>query len=314
MLKSSAPKEQYPAKVQYSKAAIIQFLEHITRNPLTPIAISLIVLFIVVAVLAPLIAPYDPLEIQSWRVIAGERTYPPFPISTEHWFGTDQLGRDIFSRVIYGLRTSLFVGLVARGLSMLVGVALGLLAGYLGGAIETTIMRATDISLAFPPLLLAMIVTAVLGPSIWTVCAAIVLVGWPDVTRLVRSQVLTIKREVYVEAVKAIGAGNPRIILQHVLPNCLGPILVAFSMGIPGAVMYEAGLSFFGLGVQPPTPSLGSIIADGRGYIMFAPWYSLFPGIVLSLFVLSFNIIGDALIDKLDPSRTHTKFRGSPGV
>jgi ABC-type dipeptide/oligopeptide/nickel transport system permease subunit len=234
--------------------------------------------------------------------VDGEKIYAPYPPSKMHLFGTDQLGRDLFSRIVFGVRVSLFVGIVARGLSMLLGVFLGLITGFSGGIIDNIIMRITDVFMSIPAILLAMIVTLIFSPSLTSVILAIVVVGWPDVARLVRSQVLSIKNNEYVEAVEALGAKKIRIILKHILPNCMGIIIVSFSMGIPGAVMYEAGLSFFGLGIQPPSPSLGSIISNGRGYMMFAPWYSILPGIVLALFVLSVNILGDTVIDYFDPS------------
>ena len=268
------------------------------RLPLVGAAV--IVVFVLLAVLAPFIVS-DPTQIEMRREQDGETLTPPFPPNPRNLFGTDQLGRDIFARVVFGLRTSLIVGLLVRGLSMVAGTLLGLISGYFPKTVDDVIMRVTDIMLAFPVILLAMTVTAVLGPGLVTVCVALALVAWPDVARLVRGQVLAIRGQTYVEAARSVGAGNWRILLRHVLPNCMGPIIVAFSMGIPGAIMYEAGLSFFGFGIQPPTPSLGSIISDGRGYITVAPWYPGFPGLVLTLLVLSVNLVGDGLIDVMNP-------------
>ncbi len=261
---------------------------------------GVILIFVLLAAFAPYIVA-DPTQIEMRRDQDGETITPPFPPNPRNLFGTDQLGRDIFARVVFGLRTSLIVGILVRGLSMVAGTLLGLISGYFPKAVDDVIMRITDIMLAFPVILLAMTVTAVLGPGLVTVCVALALVAWPDVARLVRGQVLAIKEQTYVGSARSVGAGNWRILLRHVLPNCMGPIIVAFSMGIPGAIMYEAGLSFFGFGIQPPTPSLGSIISDGRGYITVAPWYPGFPGLVLTLLVLSVNLVGDSLIDVMNP-------------
>ena len=269
-----------------------------TRLPL--IGVGVILVFVFLAAFAPYIVA-DPTRIEMRREQDSQTVTPPFPPNPRNLFGTDQLGRDIFARVIFGLRTSLIVGILVRGLSMVAGTMLGLISGYFPKAVDDVIMRITDIMLAFPVILLAMTVTAVLGPGLVTVCVALALVAWPDVARLVRGQVLAIREQTYVEAARSVGAGNWRILLRHVLPNCMGPIIVAFSMGIPGAIMYEAGLSFFGFGIQPPTPSLGSIISDGRGYITVAPWYPGFPGLVLTLLVLSVNLVGDGLIDVMNP-------------
>lgn len=260
--------------------------------------------FIVFCVFLAIFGPsflVDPTIVEMSREVDGTVMRPPFAPNPKNIFGTDQLGRDIFSRSVTGLRTSLIVGLVVRGITMVVGVVIGLLAGYFGGIFDEIVMRLTDIMLVFPALLLAMTISAVLGTGFFTLCLALVLVAWPDVARLVRSQTISIKEEVYVEAARAVGVPRWRILFRHILPNCLGPIIVSFSMGIPGAIMYEAGLSFFGFGLRPPIPSLGNIIADGRGYITVAPWYPGFPGLLLTLLVLSFNLLGDGLVDALNP-------------
>lgn len=277
------------------------------RLPL--VGAGVILVFVLLAALAPFVVS-DPTQIEMRRERDGETITPPFAPNARNLFGTDQLGRDIFARVVFGLRTSLIVGLLVRGLSMAAGTLLGLISGYFPTIVDSIIMRITDIMLAFPVILLAMTVTAALGPGLLTVCLALALVAWPDVARLVRGQVLAIREQTYVEAARSIGAGNWRILLRHVLPNCMGPIIVAFSMGIPGAIMYEAGLSFFGFGIQPPTPSLGSIISDGRGYITVAPWYPGFPGLVLTLLVLSVNLVGDGLIDAMNPRAARGRRNG----
>ena len=268
-----------------------------------PAAISMlfIIMLAVIGLFAPVIAPKDPKEIEIFREVEGQVINPPYPPSVENWFGTDQLGRDIFSRVLYGIRTSLIIGLLVRGGVMIVGVCLGVSAGYLPGIVAKATMRLTDVMLAFPALIIAMAVTAILGPSLSTVIVALVLVGWPDVTRLVYGQTLGIRSSDYVLAARALGANSFRIITRQILPNIANPIIVAFSMGIPGAIMYEAGLSFFGFGIQPPMPSLGLIISDGRGYLTVAPWYTIFPGLTLVAIVLAFNFLGEGLIDVLDP-------------
>jgi peptide/nickel transport system permease protein len=271
-----------------------------TRNRLAMASLGFILLLTALAILAPLIAK-SPTQIEMRRTVGTQTLNPPFAPGVRNWFGTDQLGRDIYARILFGLRTSLVVGVIVRGATMLVGILIGLVSGYFPGLVDNVIMRITDTMLVFPVLLLAMTITAILGPGLYTVCFALVLVAWPDVARLIRGQVLSIRRQAYVEAARSIGAKDRRIIFKHILPNCLGVIVVAFSMGIPGAIMYEAGLSFFGYGIQPPTPSLGSLIANGRGYMMVAPWYPGFPGLVLALLVLSFNLLGDAIIDAFDP-------------
>lgn len=257
--------------------------------------------FVLLALLAPLFPSLDPEAIESRRVVDGETILPPYAPSLKNIMGTDQLGRDIFARVLYGLRVSLLVGVVARGLTMLLGVTLGVISAYYGGWVDSLIMRITDIFLAFPVMLLAMVITLILKPSLMTVCVAIMLVGWPDVTRLIRGQALKLKNKDYVKASRALGARDSWIILRQVLPNCLSLIIVSFSMGVPGAIMYEAGMSFFGYGIQAPTPSLGNMIADARGYMTVCPWYILFPGLTLVLIVVAFNIFGDGLNDALDP-------------
>lgn len=257
--------------------------------------------FVLMALLAPLFPSLDPEAIESRRVVDGETILPPYAPSLKNIMGTDQLGRDIFARVLYGVRVSLLVGVVARGLTMLLGVTLGVISAYYGGWVDSLIMRITDIFLAFPVMLLAMVITLILKPSLMTVCVAIMLVGWPDVTRLIRGQALKLKNKDYVKASRALGARDSWIILRQVLPNCLSLIIVSFSMGVPGAIMYEAGMSFFGYGIQAPTPSLGNMIADARGYMTVCPWYILFPGLTLVLIVVAFNIFGDGLNDALDP-------------
>ncbi len=261
----------------------------------------LIMALIAISLLLPFIPGVNPEAIESRRVADGQTVLPPYPPSAENIMGTDQLGRDILSRVLYGVRVSLLVGVMARGLTMLLGVTLGVVSAYYGGWVDTVIMRLTDIFLAFPVMLLAMVITLLLKPSLTTVCVAIMIVGWPDVARLIRGQALRLKHKDYVKASRSLGASDVWIILKQILPGCLSLVIVSFSMGVPGAIMYEAGMSFFGYGIQAPTPSLGNMIADARGYMTVCPWYILFPGLTLVLIVVAFNIFGDGLNDALDP-------------
>ncbi len=293
--------QSWPRRFQERRSGFIAFAEQLWGYKLATFGLLFILLLAVVAICAPYLAPRSPTDIEMFRDVDGRTLNPPFSPSSQNWFGTDQLGRDLFSRVIYAIRTSLLIGLLVRGGAMVMGTTLGLIAGYSPGWINGVIMRFTDLMLAFPALLIAMVFTAVLGPSLLTVALALILVGWPDVARLVFGQTLSARESEYVLSARAIGVPTGRILLRHILPNITGPIIVAFSMGIPGAIMYEAGLSFFGFGIQPPTPSLGSIISDGRGYMTAAPWYPIFPGLMLAAVVLAFNFLGEGLIDVLDP-------------
>jgi ABC-type dipeptide/oligopeptide/nickel transport system permease subunit len=264
------------------------------------IGVVVIVVIVAGAVFAPLIATDDPLRID----LVG-RLQPPSP---EHWMGTDFQGRDIWSRLVYGARISLAVGLVSQAISLVLGVALGLLAGYYGRWVDELVMRLADITLAFPTLLLLIAMVAALAPSLGVVLLTIGLVGWAGMARLVRGQVLVVRQLEYVQAVRALGARDLRIVLRHVLPNVIAPVVIAATIGVAGAIMAEAALSFLGLGVQPPTPSWGAMIADGRDLNLLrnAPWTSVFPGLAIGAAVLGFNLLGDALRDALDPRRLET--------
>ena len=232
----------------------------------------------------------------------GRGTLPFQSPNVGHWLGTDQLGRDILSRVIYGSQVSLQVGLIAVSLSLLVGVTLGLLAGYWSNTwLEQLIMRLMDALLAFPALLLALALVAALGASLQNVIIAVSVVGVPAYARLTRGQVLSVKEREYIEAARTLGASDVRIILRHILPNVVAPLIIQSTLGIALAILAEAGLSFLGLGVRPPTPSWGGMVADGRGYIDSAPWLILGPGTAIFLAVLGFNFLGDGIRDVLDP-------------
>jgi peptide/nickel transport system permease protein len=263
------------------------------RSPLTVAGLVLIVLLALIAALAPIIAPADPL-----KQVLSTRLKPP---SAAHWFGTDQLGRDVLSRMIYGARISLLIGTVVVGLAASLGTIVGLIAGYTGGWLDESLMRLTDVFLAFPALILAMAISGALGPSLNNAMIAIAVVSWPIYARLVRAQVLSLREREYVEAARSLGASPGRIVWQHILPNTLAPLLVQASFDMGSAILSAAGLSFIGFGAQPPTAEWGVMISDGRNYIVTQPWLSLFPGLAILLTVAAFNLIGDGLRDALDP-------------
>ena len=249
----------------------------------------------VVAVLAPLFAPYDP-------IAQGDLTTQAYlGPSWEHWLGTDQFGRDMLSRVIYGARISLTIGFVAVALAIVVGSLLGAVAGYLGGAIDSVIMRFTDMVMAFPRLVLLILIIAVFQPSVTLIILVLGLTQWPGTARLVRGEVLSLREQEYVEAARALGFGRARIILRHLLPNVMAPVIVAATLGVGNTIVLEAGLSFLGMGVQPPTPSWGTLVADGRQNLIGAWWVATFPGLAIVLTVVAFNLVGDGLRDALDP-------------
>jgi peptide/nickel transport system permease protein len=266
----------------------------IRRNRLALVGAALAIILIVIALAAPLIAPYDPVALTPQH-----RLLPP---SAAHWFGTDDGGRDVFSRVIYGARLSLLAAAVVLLVAIVVGTTIGLVAGYGGGAVDETLMRLTDMFLAFPALVLAMGVSAALGPSLLNAMLAIAVVWWPWYARLVRGQTLRLKQEAFVEAARASGASTPRILARHILPNCLTPIIVQVSLDVGYAILTTAGLSFIGLGAQPPTPEWGAMVAIGKDYILDQWWFATFPGLAILLAVMSFNLLGDGLQEALSPA------------
>ena len=257
--------------------------------------IAVVTIMALAAIVAPLIAGADPLRIDLSHMLQ-----KPSP---SHWLGTDLQGRDIWARLVYGSRVSLTVGLISQGIALTLGVTLGLLAGYYSGWVEEVVMRLADVTLAFPTLLLLIAMVAAFQPSMGVVFATIGVVGWAGMARLVRGQVLVVRQLEYVQAIRALGAKDIRVMLQHVLPNVIAPVVIAATLGVAGAIMAEAALSFLGLGVPPPTPSWGSMIADGRDLdqLRRAPWTSVFPGMAIGAAVLGFNLLGDALRDALDP-------------
>lgn len=255
--------------------------------------IIIIILFTLVAFLAPFISPYDPLEqnfIKSFR-----------PPSAEHYLGTDEFGRDVFSRIIYGARISLQIGFVAVFISLIVGVSVGLIAGYYGGWLDMAVMRVMDLMLSFPYILLALVIMSILGPGIYNAMVAIGIVYVPQYARIVRSSVLSVKKKEYVIAAKALGANDFRIILKHIFLNSMAPIIIQTTLSIGRAIINAAGLSFLGLGAQPPTPEWGAMLSNGQDFLRNAPWIATFPGIAIALLVLGFNLVGDGLRDAFDP-------------
>ncbi len=265
------------------------------RAPGGLVGAGVILLIVVLAVFAPLIVPSDPL---AQDVARGAQ-----PPSATHWFGTDKLGRDIFARILYGARISLRIGFVAVGLAISLGTVIGLVAGYAGKRVEALLMGAMDVMLAFPPIILAIGITTILGPSINNLMLAVGIVYIPQYARLARSSVLAVKEHAYVEAARAIGAGVPAILGRHVLPNILAPLLVQATLGIATAELEAAGLSYLGLGARPPAPEWGAMLNDARDYWLSAPWALIFPGVSITVLVLGFNLLGDGLRDALDPQQ-----------
>ena len=257
-----------------------------------------ILLLVAVALTAPWISPYDPNN-----QVLSDRLLPP---SWHHWMGTDQYGRDILSRMIFGSRISLAVGLVAVSIYVLIGTTIGAVAGYYGGWVDSLLMRFTDIFLCIPSFLLILMVIAFVGPSILNIMVVIGLTSWTDVARLVRGEILSLKEREFIQAAKVIGMRDARIILRHLLPNALGPVLVVATLGIGGAVLVESALSYLGLGVQPPTPSWGNMLEEGKDHLTDAWWLITFPGLAIFVTVLGYNLLGEGLRDRLDP-----RLRGS---
>ena len=268
-------------------------LDRLGRRRGAMIALGVVLFFVILALLAPGIAPYDPLA-TSWSAV---RKAP----SAGHWFGTDEIGRDVLSRVVWGTRASLLAGVVSVSISLVFGVPIGLAAGYLGGWIDALISRMTDAMLACPFLILAIALAAFLGPSLTNAMIAIGISATPVFVRLTRAQVLHVKVEDYVEAARAVGNSHLRIALRHVLPNIVPPLIVQATLAIAAAIIAEAALSFLGLGQQPPAPSWGSMLNTAKNYIDNAPWMAIWPGVSIFMLVLSFNLLGDGLRDAFDP-------------
>ncbi len=286
----SAVEIALPARGLSASSAI-----RLLRRPMARLGAVIVAAFLLLTVMAPLLAPYDPYN----QDLAATLTAP----SWAHPFGTDQYGRDVLSRVMYGSRTALLSILVVDCIALVVGSALGLVAGYWGGRVDSLIMRVVDVLLAFPYLLLAMIIVAALGPSLMNSMIAIGIVYTPQYARLIRGQVLSVKTTEFVLAAQAIGSNRLRVMLRHILPNSFTPSLVMATMQAGSVVVETAGLSFLGLGAQPPSPDWGAVLADGHSYFLSSWWIATFPGLAIFAVVIGFNLLGDALRDLFDPRR-----------
>ena len=267
-------------------------MKRFRKNKLALFGLAVLVFFALAAAAAPLLAPFDP------SAIVESETLQP---SLKHPFGTDDLGRDVFSRALFGARISLTVGFVAVAISIAIGVILGAVSGYYGGLLDLAVMRFVDIMLAFPSIFLLLAIQAMLKPNIYNVMAVIGLTSWMGVARLVRGEVLSLKERQFVEAERAIGASDARIIFRHILPNAAPPIIVAATLGMAGAILTESALSFLGLGVQPPMPSWGNMLMDSQAYLVDAPWMAVIPGLLILFVVLSLYFVGEGLRDEFSP-------------
>ena len=284
---------QSVATVDRPERSVWQRLAVLPRqNPIGAIGAAVIALVILVAIFAPVISPYNPTS------QAAKRLLEP---SAQYWLGTDELGRDVFSRIVCGSRISLEVGIIAVTLALVLGATTGVLAGYIGGRFDNTIMRFVDIMFAFPGLVLAIVIAGLLGPSITNAMIAIGIIYAPAYARVTRSSVLAIKGEPYLEAARLIGGRDLHIIRRYILPNIMAPLIVLTTLSMSTAILTEAALSFLGLGTQPPDPSWGTMLSNGRKFMEFAPWVAIFPGLAIVIAVLGFNFLGDGLRDALDP-------------
>ncbi|TLX97971.1 MAG: ABC transporter permease [Thaumarchaeota archaeon] len=271
-----------------------EVLAILSRDRIALVALLVVIAATVVALLAPYIAPFDPTQQQ----LAGSLKGP----SSIHLLGQDELGRDLLSRLMYGARVSLLVGASVVGVSLLIGVFLGALAGYYGGKVDSAIMRIVDVFLSFPGIILAVGAVAVVGPGLENVIIALILINWPGYTRVMRGETLRVKENVYVLASRGMGASDSWIMRKHIIPSAISPVVVLATIGFGWAVLAEAGLSFLGLGVQPPAPSWGGMVSEGLEYVLIAPLMALFPGLTIAITVWAFNMLGDGLRDALDPS------------
>lgn len=268
-------------------------MRHLPRNVLLCTGLGIVLIMSLAALLAPWIAPHDPTALNLDAIL--------MPPSAAHLLGTDALGRDILSRMLHGARVSLWVGFVSVGIAVSIGIVLGLLAGFFGGLVDELIMRGVDIMLCFPSFFLILAVIAFLEPNLANIMIVIGLTSWMGVARLVRAETLSLREREFVAAARLAGASTRRILLLHILPNALAPVLVSASLGIAGAILTESALSFLGLGVQPPAPSWGNMLLEGKDVLEIAPWMSLFPGFAILITVLGYNLLGESLRDLLDP-------------
>jgi peptide/nickel transport system permease protein len=264
------------------------------RNRLAMAGLLFVLLLALLAIFAPLVSPYNP-----YIVDLDNQLLPP---SLQHWLGTDNFGRDVLTRIIYGARISLVVGLVPSFIALVIGTAMGILSGYVGGRTDFVVMRLADMMIAFPSLLLAMVVMYTLGPDLFNIFIALALVGWAGVARVVRAQALALKEKEFIEAARANGTSQLTIMAHHIFPNVVPTLIVLFSLSIPDAIMWESSLSFLGVGVQPPAASWGLLVSAGKDYLFQAPMVAVAPGVAILIAVLAFNFVGDGLRDALDPS------------
>ncbi len=276
------------------------FADEIARRPSALVALVVIAAVVAAAILAPWIAPFPP-DAQPFDGLSMQGA--PLPPGPKYWLGTDTLGRDLLSRLLFGARTSLVIGLVANGVAVLIGMIVGVAAGYLGGFLGNAIMRFTDLMMAFPALLLAIVLAALLRPSLWIVAMVIALVNWVQVARIVFTETRALVERDFILAERSLGAGHARILTLHIAPHLLPTAIVWGTLGIATTVLLEATLSFLGVGVQPPQPSWGNIIYESQSYFQAAPWLVFIPGAVILATALSFNLVGDALRDLLDPTQ-----------
>ncbi len=272
---------------------LIDWWGRFKQHRLGVIGAAVVLLLFVVSLSAPLLAPYDPNFIDIKSILE--------PPGAGHWFGTDQLGRDVLSRIIWGGRISLLVGFVSVGIAAMAGIILGSAAGYFGGLVDSIIMRFVDIMLCFPTFFLILAVVAFLEPSIWNIMIVIGATNWMGIARLIRAEILSLKERDYVLAARSLGAGPFRILWRHIIPNAMAPVLVSITLGVAGAILTESALSFLGIGVQPPTPSWGNILTAGKESIEVAWWLSFYPGIAILITVLGYNLLGEGIRDAIDP-------------
>jgi peptide/nickel transport system permease protein len=275
----------------------LEFIKNVSKNRLALSGLVILIPMFLAAIFAHVIAPHNPIEPNMKSVLEAP--------SLSHPFGTDMLGRDVLSRVVYGSQISLLVGFVSVGIAAIIGVILGAVSGYYGGAVDAVIMRFVDLMMCFPTFFLILAVIAFLEPSIWNIMIVIGLTSWMGISRLVRAEILSIKNKEFVLAARAEGLSNVRIIFSHILPNALSPVWVVATLGIGGAILTESALSFLGIGVQPPTASWGNLLAQAKDNIEIAWWLSLYPGLAIFLTVMGYNLLGEGLSDILDPRRRY---------
>ena len=290
---SAALSEELAGQIGESETLGVQLRRMAKKNKLAVFSAILLILLLLSAIFAPVLTPYDAVTGNT-----AERLQGP---SFEHWLGTDEMGRDVLTRLLYGARISLAVGIVPTLVSLIIGVALGMTAGFLGGKIDYIIMRFADVMLAFPSLLLAMVIMYTLGDGVINIFLALALVGWASVARVVRSETISLKESEYVEAARSMGMNPVKIMFRHILPNCMPSLIVLFTLNIPSAILSESSLSFLGIGIQLPNSSWGLMVNMGRQFFNQAPWISLAPSVAIMLVVLSCNFLGDGLRDVLDP-------------